>query len=75
MAPVVQKLPNLPSLGVPFDLSFMLMPRDVVSYFQNLQLAGPVEEREHTVFVSDLSEQPQNGIPYAFSGQVRPAWL
>lgn len=71
----VQKLPNLPSLGVPFDLSFILMPRDVVSYFQNLQLAGPVEEREHTVFVSDLCEQPQNGMPYAFSGQVRPAFI
>jgi hypothetical protein len=71
----IETSPNAPFQGVKFDLSFIQVSPDVVPYFQHLQPSGLVEERERPIFASDLSEQPQKNIPYAFAGEVRPSFV
>lgn len=71
----VETSPNAPIQGVTFDLSFIRVPPDIVPYFQHLQPSGLVEERERPIFASDLCEQPQKNIPYAFAGEVRPFFV
>lgn len=71
----IETSPNAPIQGVVFDLSFIRVPPDIVPYFQHLRPSGLVEERERPIFTSDLCEQPQKNMPYAFAGEVRPFFV